>query len=164
MAGIISQIEDEGFLRPIAFRSKSRGKSECNHNVHDKELLAMILALEDWRRYVKGSPQEAKIQTDHKKLVPFITKKRLKERRVRWKQFLSQFDCKIEYRPGKERGKRDALTRRPGYLLMQDDEQNTQREHILLPQHYSEGTKIEYIVLFSMHNKNENQTGRAYQK
>ena len=29
-AGIISQIGDDGFLRPIAFRSKSMSKSECN--------------------------------------------------------------------------------------------------------------------------------------
>ena len=54
-AGIISQIGDDGFLRPIAFQSKSMSKSECNYDVHDKELLAIILALEDWRRYVKGS-------------------------------------------------------------------------------------------------------------
>ena len=54
-AGIISQIGDNGFLRPIAFRSKSMSTSECNYDVHDKELLAIILALEDWRRYVKGS-------------------------------------------------------------------------------------------------------------
>ena len=82
-AGIISQIGDDGFLRPIAFRSKSRSKSECNYDVHDKELLAIILALEDWRRYVKGSRQRAKILTDHKNLVPFMTKKKLNERQVR---------------------------------------------------------------------------------
>ena len=82
-AGIISQIEDDGFLRPIAFRSKSMSKSECNYDVHDKQLLTIILALEDWRRYVKESPQRAKILTDHKNLVPFMTKKRLNERQVR---------------------------------------------------------------------------------
>ena len=78
-AGIISQIEDDGFLRPIAFRSKSMSKSECNYDAHDKELLAIILALEDWRRYVKGSRQRAKILRDHKNLVPFMTKKKLNE-------------------------------------------------------------------------------------
>ena len=82
-AGIISHIGDDGFLRPIAFRSKSMSKSECNYDMHDKELLVIILALEDWRRYVKGSRQRAKILTDHKNLVPFMTKKRLNERQVR---------------------------------------------------------------------------------
>ena len=72
-AGIISQTGDDGILRPIAYRFKSMSKSECNYDVHDKELLAIILALEDWRRYIKGSRQQTKILTDHKNLVPFMT-------------------------------------------------------------------------------------------
>ena len=138
-------------------------KSECNYDVHDKELLAIILALEDWRRYVKGSRQRAKILTDYKNLGPFLTKKKLNERQVRWKQFLSQFDFKIKYRPGKG-GKPDALTRGPGYLPTQDEERTTQMEQILLPQHHFQDTKIEYIELFSMHNKNKDQIRKAYQK
>ena len=93
-----------------------------------------------------------------------MIKKRLKERQVRWKQFLSQFDFKIKYRLGKERGEPYALTRGPGYLPTQNDEQNTKMQQILLPQHYFEDTKIESIELFSMHNKNEDQIRRAYQK
>ena len=77
------QVGDDGFLRPIAFHFKSMRKSECNYDVHDKDLLAIILALEDWRRYVKGSRQRAKILTDHKNLVPFMTKKKLNERQER---------------------------------------------------------------------------------
>ena len=77
---------------------------------------------------------------------------------------MSQFDFKIEYRPGKEGRKPDALTRGPGYLPTQDDERNTQMEQILLPQHYFEDTKIKSIELFSMHNKNEDQIRKSYQK
>ena len=74
-----------------------------------------------------------------------MTKKKLNERQVRWKQFLSQFDFKIVYRPGKEGalGKPDALTRGPGYLPAEDDERNTQMEQILLPEHYFASIKIE---------------------
>ena len=78
-AGIISQTENDGVLRPLPYHSKSMSKSECNYDVHDKELLAMILALEDWQRYIKGSRQQTIILTDHKNLVPFMTKKRLNE-------------------------------------------------------------------------------------
>ena len=143
MAGIISQKGDDGILKPIAYRFKSMSKSECNYDVHDKELLSIILALEDWRRYIKGSQQQTKILTDHKNLVPFMTKKRLNERQVRWKQFLSHFDFKIVYRPGKEGGKPDALTRWPGYLPTEDNKRNTQMEQILLPEHCFENIKIE---------------------
>ena len=57
-------------------------KSECNYDIHNKKLLAIILAFEDWRRDVKGSRQRAKILTDKKNLVPFMTKKKLNERQV----------------------------------------------------------------------------------
>ena len=150
---IISQTGDDSILRPIAYRSKSMSKSEYNYDVHDKELLARIIALEDWRRYIKGSRQQTKILTDHKNLVPFMTKKRLNERQVQWKQFLSQFDFKIVYRPGKEGGKRDALTRGPGYLPAENDERNTQMEQILLPEHYFEKIKIEAMELIKLHDK-----------
>ena len=139
-------------------------KSECNYDIHDKELLAIILALEDWRRYIKGSRQQTKILTDHKNLVPTMTKKRLNERQVRWKQFLSQFDFKIVYRPGKEGGKPDALTREPGYLPAEDDERNTQMEQILLPEHYFEKIKIEAMELIELHDKNGDMIRNASQK
>ena len=163
-AGIISQSGDDNMLRHIAFHSKSMSKSECNYNVHDKELLAIILAVEDWRRYVKGSRHRTKILTDDKNLVPFMTKKKLNERQVQLKQFLSQFDFKIKYRPGKEGGKPDAPTRGPGYLPAQDDERNTQMEQVLLPQHYFEDTSIEVIELSCWHNKNEDEIKQTYQK
>ena len=163
-AGIISQPGDDNMLRPIAFRSKSMSKSECKYDVHDKELIAIILALEDWRRYVKGRRRRTKILIDHKNLVPFMTKKKLNERQVRWKQLLSQFDFKIEYRPGKEGGKPDALTSGPGYLPTQEDERNTQMEQVLLPQHYFEDTKIETMELSSWQNKNEDEIKQTYRK
>ena len=48
-------------------------------------------------------------------------------------EILSQYDIKIEYRPGKEGGKPDALTRREGDLPQNNDERIKQRERILLP-------------------------------
>ena len=164
MAGIISQTGADGILRPIAYRSKSMSKSKCNYDVHDKELLAIILALEDWRRYIKGSRQQTKILMDHKNLVPFMTKKRLNERQVRWKQFLSQFDFKIVYQPGKEGGKPDPLTRGLGYLPAEDDERNTQMEQILLPEHYFENLKIEAMELTILHDEDSDMIRNTYRK
>ena len=163
-AGIISQTKDDDILRPITYRSKSMSKRECNYDLHDKELLTIILALEDWGRYIKGSRQQRKILTDHKNLVPFMTKKRLNDRQVRWKQFLSQFDFKIVYRPGKEGGKPDALTRGPGYLPAKDDERNTQMEQILLPEHYFEKIEIEAMELVKLHDKDGDMIRKASRK
>ena len=70
----------------------------------------------------------------------------------------------MEYRPGKEGGKPDALTRGPMYLPAQDDERTTQMKLVLLQQHYFEDTKIEVIELSSWHNKNEDEIRQTYRK
>jgi hypothetical protein len=100
-------------------------KAECNYDIHDKELLAIMQALKEWRKYAEGSPHTVKILTDHKNLVPFTTTKELNGRQIRWSEELSKFDIKIEYRPGKEGGKPDALTRRTNDLPDKEDERMT---------------------------------------
>ena len=50
-----------------------------------------------------------------------------------WMQELSQYNFKIEYRPGKEGGKPDALTRREGDLPTAGDKRLTRNVGILLP-------------------------------
>jgi len=62
-----------------------------------------------------------------------MTTKELKDRQVRWMQEVSQYNFKIEYRPEKERGKPDALTRREGDLPTAGDKRLTRNMGILLP-------------------------------
>jgi len=76
--------------------------AECNYDIHDKELLAIVQAFHEWKRYTRGNPKPIQLLTDHKNLVTFMTMKELNERQARWMQELSQYNLKIEYRPGKE--------------------------------------------------------------
>jgi len=62
-----------------------------------------------------------------------MTTKELNERHARWMQELSQYNYKIEYRPGREGGKPDALTRREGDLPTAGDQRLTRNVGILLP-------------------------------
>jgi len=71
---------------------------------------------------MKGNPEPIWVLTDHKDLVTFMTTKQLNERQARWMQELSQYNFKIEYRPGKEGGKPGTLTRREGDLPTAGDE------------------------------------------
>ena len=57
------------------------------------------------------------------------------------------------YRPGKEGGKPDTLTRGPGYLPAEEDERNAQMEQMLLPEQYFEKIKIEATELTKLHDK-----------
>ena len=55
-------------LHPVAYRSKKFSGPELNYNVHDKELLAIVDAFEEWRAYLEGSKYPVEIYLDHKNL------------------------------------------------------------------------------------------------
>ena len=132
-SGIFSQQQDDGTWRPGAYRSKTMSKAQCNYDIHDKELLAIMQALGELRQYCEGAKHTVKILTDHKNLVPFTTTKELNGRQKRWREELANFDINIEYRPGLEGGKPDALTGRSGDMPTPNDERKTQRTITLLP-------------------------------
>jgi len=106
--------------------------TEYNYDIHEKELLAIDQAFQEWKRYTSGNPKPIRVLTDHNNLVTFITTKELNERQARWMQELSQYNFKIRYRPGKEGGKPDALTRREGDLPTAGGKRLTQNVGILL--------------------------------
>jgi len=155
-SGILSQHDEDGKWRPIAYGLKTMAPAECNYDVHDKELLAIVQALKEWRRYLRGSGQHFKVLTDHKNLIRFTTTKELTDRQIRWSEVLTGFDFKIEFRPGKERGKLDALTRRKADMPQEGDERLTQKERILLPNERYFDTdihEIENVRLEETNNK-----------
>jgi RNase H-like domain found in reverse transcriptase len=102
-AGVLSQMHN-GVLRPVAFFSKKMSAAECNYMIYDKELLAIIKAFELWRPEAMSLAPEnpAKVFTDHKNLEYFMSTKQLNRRQARWAEFLSEFNFKIMYRPGKQ--------------------------------------------------------------
>jgi len=68
MGGMLSVKGADGKWRPVAFISKSLSPAEMNYEIHDKEMLAVIWCLEDWRYYLEGTKKEFEIWTDHKNL------------------------------------------------------------------------------------------------
>jgi hypothetical protein len=103
--------ERDGQWHPIAYYSRKFTAPEERYDVHDKELMAIVDALQHWRVYAE-SCSELTIYTDHKNLVHFTTTKVLNRRQVRWSEMLGQYKFKILYTPGKENGRADALSRR----------------------------------------------------
>jgi len=112
-AGIFSQLDPaDGQWHPVAFFSKTMAPAECNYEIHDKEMLAIIHALEQWRAELEGLGVEIQIFSDHKALEYFMTKRQLTARQARWAETLSRFNFRIRYRAGKQNQKADTLTRR----------------------------------------------------
>jgi hypothetical protein len=100
-AGVLSQRDDEGVFHPGAYYSKKHSPAECNYDIYDKELMAIIKALEEWRPECEGAAYPLQLITDHKNREYFMTKKLLNRRQARWSEFLTQYDFEIVYRPGK---------------------------------------------------------------
>ena len=111
----LSQEGDDGKLRPVAYYSRKLSAPELNYDVHDKELLAIVAACQQWRVYLEGSGEPIQVWTDHKNLTTFTTSKILNRRQVRWSELLSTLDLRITYRKGTDNTRADALSRRQDY-------------------------------------------------
>jgi len=65
-AGVLSQYDDEGVLYRVAYYSKKHTPTECNYDIYDKELMATIKELEEWRPEWEGPAYPLQLLTDHK--------------------------------------------------------------------------------------------------
>jgi len=82
-AVLSQQSTTDGKWHPVAFYSKSLSSMERNYKIHDKEMLAIICALEEWRHFLEGATHPVEIWTDHKSLEYFMTAKKLNYRQAR---------------------------------------------------------------------------------
>jgi hypothetical protein len=128
--GAVLSQEQEGVYHPIAFYSKSLNEVERNYPIHDREMLAIVRALYEWRHYVIG--KEFDIWSDHKNLSWFMTKQDLNRRQARWGAELAEYNFILHYRKGITMGVADGLSRRAD-LRGGIESDNTNQ--ILLPTH-----------------------------
>ncbi|TYK06356.1 reverse transcriptase [Cucumis melo var. makuwa] len=99
----------------IAYTSRQLKKHECNYPTH-LELAAVVLALKIWRHYLFD--EKCHIFTDHKSQKYIFDQKELNLRLRRWLELIKDYDCTIEYHPGKANVVADAL-KSSGSLLAQ---------------------------------------------
>jgi len=104
-AVLSQQLPGKEKWHPVAFYSKSLSPVERNYEIHDKEMLAIIRALEEWRHFLEGARHLVEIWTDHKNLEYFMTAKKLNRRQAQWSLYLAHFDFKLVHHPGHSMGK-----------------------------------------------------------
>ncbi|KAF8752080.1 hypothetical protein RHS01_08077 [Rhizoctonia solani] len=102
LGSILSQRQEDGRLHPLGFLSESFKGAEQNYDTHDKELLAIIRSLSTG--YWKES-------------------RTFNRRHARWHLLLAGYNFQIVYRPGKQSGKPDALSRRSDHADIPPDAQ-----------------------------------------
>jgi len=91
--------DDGNGSRPIAYMSKKLLPAEMNYPTHERELLAIICALKEWRHHLFGS--HFTVLTDRRPLQYLNSQPHLSARQARWSEFLQHFDFIIDHRQGK---------------------------------------------------------------
>ena len=96
---------------PVAYFSRKFDKHQRNYSTIEKELLALILAIQHFEVYVNGL-KSLKVYTDHNPLV-FLKRMKNKNRRLlSWSLSLQEYNLDIEHIRGKDNVIADTLSRR----------------------------------------------------
>ncbi|KAI9162361.1 hypothetical protein LWI28_026525 [Acer negundo] len=99
----------------VAYASRQLKVHEQNYPTHDLELAAVVFGLKIWRHYLYG--ETCQIFTDHKSLKYLFTQKELNMRQRRWLELVKDYDCTINYHPGKANVVADELSRKSSGCL-----------------------------------------------
>ncbi|QRW27810.1 hypothetical protein RhiXN_02405 [Rhizoctonia solani] len=148
MGAILSQQGEDNCLHPVAYMSKSFSGAEANYDTHNKELLAIIKALEEWRIFLEATERPIQVFTDHWNLEYWMQAQTFNQRHAQWQVFLSDFNFEIHYCPGKQSGKPDALSRRLDYINLP-----TELEVMLQPEVFANTSEEEVEIVTEIRSK-----------
>lgn len=140
----------------IAYYSRVLSPAERNYSVFEKEALAIISAIKEFRHYLYGF--EFEVQTDHNPLCFLQNIKDCHGRIARWFIFLQEYNFKVTYKKGKTNLDADALSRiNPtcNFMTRMNDEVD------LLLKEYLHDENIKQIKQKLNHTKNQYRTKRG---
>ena len=96
IGAILSQtLYSDNKVHAVAFFSRSLNSAERNYPIYDKELLAIVDALEHWRHLLKGTDTPFTIFSDHRNLLYQKKPEKMTQRLVRWSLFLRNSILKL---------------------------------------------------------------------
>lgn len=109
IGAVLSQ-SDMGKDRPIAYISRSLNATEENFATNEKEMLAIVWALDNLRSYLYGAGS-IKVYADHQPLTFALGNRNYNAKLKRWKSRIEEYNCELIYKPGKSNVVADALSR-----------------------------------------------------
>ena len=88
--GAVLGQREEGKSYVVYYARKTLNEAQRNYTTTEKELMAVVYALDKFRAYLLGA--EIIIFTDHSSLKYLLTKKNAKARLIRWVRLLQEFN------------------------------------------------------------------------
>ena len=99
----------------VVYASRQLKPHEKNYPTYDLELAAIVFALKIWRHYLYR--EKCFIYTDHKSLKYLPSQRELNLRQHRWMELIKDYDCVIDYHPGKANVVADSLSKKSAQTL-----------------------------------------------
>ena len=111
VGAVLSQVDEEGRERVVAYASRLLSKPERNYCVTRRELLAVVTFVKHLHPYLLG--RRFCLHADHGSLKWLRNFKDPEGQLARWLEVLQQFDFEVVHRPGRKHINADALSRIP---------------------------------------------------
>ena len=100
--------------KPVAYFSEKLHGATLNYSAYDKELYALVRALQTWQHYLW--PREFIIHFGHQSLKVLKSQGKLQKRHAKWLEFIERFPYVIKFKNGKENIMVDVVSKR--YALL----------------------------------------------
>lgn len=111
VGGCLFQKSENGEKEVVSYTSATLKGSQLRYTTTEKELLALVHCLRQWRTLLLG--QKLVVITDHKSLCFLMTCKLKSARLSRWILLIQEFDFEVEHCPGVQNMVADRLSRNP---------------------------------------------------
>ncbi|KAK4327492.1 hypothetical protein Pmani_002048 [Petrolisthes manimaculis] len=128
---------EEKILHPVCYMSHKFKPHQRSYSTVEKELLALILALEKWDVYL-GQAKPILVYSDHSPLQFLMRMKNKNQRLTRWALFLQKYDLTVKHISGKQNVMADMLSRRGGDKTGRQERirQKTEEHYKKTEEHY----------------------------
>lgn len=111
VGAVLIQEDDQGIEHPVSYYSRKFNNSQRNYSTIEKEILAVILALQHFNVYVDSPIEPVVVYSDHNPLVFAHKFKNNNQRLARWSLILQEYNLSIQHIRGKDNVIADALSR-----------------------------------------------------
>lgn len=162
IAGVLSQLQEDGHFHPVGYFSKTMGDAELNYPIHDKELLAIFRSFKHYRPEILGAQKSVHVYTDHRALEYFMTTKDLSARQARWAEFFADFHFTIMYRAGVTNTLADTLSRRDQDISPLEARKRALRSQQMIPTDKIDPRVVQELQLAAVNTPDEFEDVNSY--